>query len=409
MVEFVGVTVTPESFGDYLRITGSYTRSSGSAFDFHFVIPKRYADWIAPHTDGWYLLGVAAAFTLGEDYRHNGDVSPKLIRNSKSLIRQWHAFFPRRRLIKVHGATSRELTASPQKGDLVACLFTGGVDSAFTFAEKVNEVDVALLASFRFTAEVDYSYIVKRQQAYEASTHLLGVESLAVGNNLLSVLPEWGEAWSYLTHGAALVGMCHLLAGRIGMVSISSSHSYGELIPWGSHPLTDNLLSSDDLAVEHYGTEYSRFDKVAKLASHPNLLKNLSVCGKPPGQKNGLINCSECQKCVRTMAALDLSGVDKQECTSFDWSNYSPDKVSKVTLHHPNEYIFFEELIEAGRTRGRDDVSSAADVAIRRSSKFKPLVAVEGYLRRSFPAVGRMPVLAKAKKRFYSIVRQRST
>lgn len=405
MLEFVGATVVPESFEGYLRITGKYSRSGAAPFEFQFVVPNRYADWLAPHTDGWYLLGVTAAFTLGEDYRHAGEVSPKLIRNAKSLIKQWHAFFPRRRLIRLHQAPPRTIDISSQLGNVTACLFTGGVDSAFTMAEKGGEVDLAILASFRFAERPDYSYIVDRQRAYEASTHLLNVESLAVGNNLLSVFPEWGEAWSYLTHGAALIGMCHLFSGRIKKVSISSSHSYGELIPWGSHPLTDTLLSSDSLDVEHYGTEFSRFDKVAALAAYPDLLKNLSVCGKGPGKKNGLINCSECQKCMRTMAALDLSGVNKEECTSFDWTRYGVQRLAKVTLHHPNEYIFFDELIEAGRAAERDDVVTAATAAIRRSSKYKPFVAVEGYVRRSFPSVGRMPVLLRAKRRFYGLVR----
>jgi hypothetical protein len=56
------------------------------------------------------------------------------------------------------------------------------------------------------------------------------------------------------------------------------------------------------------------------------------------------------------MATLDLSNVDKPECTSFDCLRYDYHQLSPVTAHHPRKYISFEGLIKtcyaAGRLKG---------------------------------------------------------
>lgn len=399
-MEFISAEKTAAECSGFTKITGTYSRCKGDPIRISFVYASALDEWVSSGTECWFLLGITSAFVLGEPYTHRGAVDDNLVLNGRALVRQWSSFY-RGRSVPAIEVDVRPSVARP-RDQLTACLFTGGVDSSFTLARNFDEIDVLMHARFNFDGPDDYSFIERENTAYSADFARLGKTPAIIGTNILWPFEGFAEAWSYLTHGAALTAMGHLFSPRIGKLLISSSHAYGELIPWGSHPLTDPLLSSSTMDVVHFGTAYTRFMKVEGLARHPALLNRLEVCGRLPKDKLGRLNCSRCQKCLRTMAALDLCGVQKTAGSSpFEWSDYSPRALARIRLHHPNEYIFFHELIDAGRRAGRHDIADAASEAVKRSKKFKPLVFVENLLRRRFASIARLRFLKTAKRRFY--------
>ena len=57
-----------------------------------------------------------------------------------------------------------------------------------------------------------------------------------------------------------------MLADEFQYGLIGSSEPYDALvIPWGSSPITDYLLSGDRLSIVHDGAGFSRTDKVAEV------------------------------------------------------------------------------------------------------------------------------------------------
>lgn len=82
---------------------------------------------------------------------------------------------------------------------------------------------------------------------------------------------------------------------------VPSSHTYDHLFPWGSHPLTDPMWSTESTQVIHHGSASSRTTKTKVILDHPLVANNLQVCWK-----NIHKNCGECAKCIRTMAAVHL-------------------------------------------------------------------------------------------------------
>lgn len=404
-MRFLRVAVTPADVDGFTNRTATYSFDCGDEFSITFVHSSSYDDWVADGTDAWYLLGVASAFASGEDYIHPEAVDPVLLRNSRSLVRQWHEFFPGRRGIRLHAPAETAVESFSDEPGLTACFFTAGVDSSFTLSTRMADVDVLMLANFNFDKTDGYKFVGPAQTLFDNTTSSFAKKAMVVGTNILWPFDAFADAWSYLTHGAALASMGHLFAGKIRCILISSSHSFGELIPWGSHPLTDPLLASSKLSVEHVGTTFSRLDKVVTLANYPEALQHLTVCGLPPREKNNLANCSNCQKCLRTMAALDLCGKTSSDAPSFDWLGYSTTALAKVRLHHPNEYIFFHELTVAAEAGSRFDISDATETAIRRSRKYKPLVFAENVLRRRFHRAASIKSLKRIKTIFYRIVR----
>src|SRR5262249_41756622 len=106
-------------------------------------------------------------------------------------------------------------------------------------------------------------------------------------------------------HGAALATVAHLLAPYFSRVFVPATQTYAFLAPLGSHPLLDPLWSSEDVELVHDGLEAPRLDKLAVVASEPAARHWLRVCWE---NRNGAYNCGRCEKCLRTMVALDALG-----------------------------------------------------------------------------------------------------
>ncbi|MGH9628836.1 MAG: hypothetical protein ACRD7E_10975 [Bryobacteraceae bacterium] len=125
---------------------------------------------------------------------------------------------------------------------------------------------------------------------------------LVVARTNLRELPaptQWG-----VLHGPVLAMVAHALAPAHGRVMIGSSYCYRQLHPWGSHPLLDPLWSSEAVTIEHDGTEADRVSKLRLLCQHPQFLPYLRVCW----QRGRATNCGSCEKCLRTMLALEGLG-----------------------------------------------------------------------------------------------------
>ena len=98
---------------------------------------------------------------------------------------------------------------------------------------------------------------------------------------------------------AAVVSALHFCKGECGVALVGSSEPYNSLvIPWGSNPITDHLLSSAAMEVVHDGAAFGRAAKIAAIAEWRAGCENLRVCWQ--GDHQGR-NCGRCEKCQRTM------------------------------------------------------------------------------------------------------------
>ena len=97
---------------------------------------------------------------------------------------------------------------------------------------------------------------------------------------------------------AGLVACLQNFKGLFNPGIIGSAGPYRSLvIPNGSSPITDPLLSSASFKVIHDGAAFDRTDKVAALAQWQADLDGLRVCWQGSTKSE---NCGHCEKCVRT-------------------------------------------------------------------------------------------------------------
>ena len=70
-------------------------------------------------------------------------------------------------------------------------------------------------------------------------------------------------------------------------------------------------MSSDHLQIIHAGSSCSRIEKLQMVADMPLVQKSLRVCFLVPQfdpHSGKVVNCGECEKCVRTIVGLEIMG-----------------------------------------------------------------------------------------------------
>jgi len=123
-------------------------------------------------------------------------------------------------------------------------------------------------------------------------------------------------------------------------------------VPWGSDPRIDHLLSTDDLEVVHDGASATRIAKTAAIAPWTETRGLLRVCSPRPDGR--LVNCCQCEKCLRTMVALDMLG-ELDHHTTFPLP-IERRAVRACRYRNASDFCFAHETIAYAREEGRRDV-----------------------------------------------------
>lgn len=163
-----------------------------------------------------------------------------------------------------------------------------------------------------------------------------------------------------LTQGGAL-GIVALLLG-FPRAFVPGSYAYDQLIPLGSHPLTDPLYSSGSVRIVHDGGESRRIDKIARIARDPSGLDNLRVCFDDMNR-----NCGRCAKCLRTMIPLRLLGAPAGPFPPLP----PPEQIRKMVVLNDVEEIFFRENLEAAGNSADRDLVRALTGSLKRYERQK--------------------------------------
>jgi hypothetical protein len=380
-----------QTAADRVRLVGEvrYDAAGSPPETLWFDVPEKCSGELSSTGDPWLVCLAPLAMTLGEPLRIALPVDRLLARNFRELMRIWAGWYPALRevpleidVVDVDDAKSARRTG---------VFFSGGVDSFFTILrneEARNTAlpanDLILVGGFDFPLDQLEAFERHRQRLSEAANEL-GKELVDVVTNLRETRlreASWAELW----HGPALASVGLALEGRYSLLMIASTSPYGELEPWGSHPMTDSLLSTQAVRVLHDGAEFTRLDKVRYLSGSQVALRWLHVCFRKASDQN----CGRCRKCLLTMLALELFGV-LDVCRTFPAGG--PD------LHRAGRILFQTEAQRRGvrRTRalaaktGRKDIVRAINHALRRSTFLGPILSALNHLRgtRGFSTVTR--------------------
>ena len=262
-------------------------------FRLWYRVPGSYA--VSQTADSFLAAALLPAMARGEPLEIDASllVCPRFLTHVGTLQEIYYCWNPA--LHKIPISTETAPGAPVNAG--VLSFFSGGVDSTYTLLTRAAEIThTVFIHGFDSYVDPDICRVaIERNTAFVRS---MGKSLIPVETNYRSF--GYGHNLSmFLTHGSTLASVALLLG--FPRVFIPSTNAYDDLFPWGSHPLTDPLWSSDSVTIVHDGAGTRRIDKVRTIAGQEAALANLTVCAR-----NMNSNCGRCDKCLYTMIALQL-------------------------------------------------------------------------------------------------------
>ncbi len=332
---------------DRARLIGDVARADGARFELEFSYEAVHAPLLSDCADAFVPALLLPAMAAGEALEIVPPVSPLLLGHLSRLQAIFSAWFPHYASVEV--SASPRSGAEPARAAGVGAFFSGGVDAFYTLLKSLRGLPgeappithLIYFHGLETTLDARRGADASEKRARDVAQEA-GLVCVAGETNLRSHFPLlWGEYC-----GAGLAAAAHSLASGLGHVLVPSTDSYADAPPWGSHPLVDELWSTERTLVLADGAEARRVDKLVRLvAGDPLARRHLRVCTQNAG---GDFNCGCCAKCVRTMITLRALGLEAR----FD--TLPPELPTPLGPALAADYtMYLEQNLELLEQRGR--------------------------------------------------------
>ena len=298
----------PVQKGDFVELTATLEKSRLERQRIWFRFPGSYFRASSQNMDSFVLASFFTCMSAPADMEIRGEVSPSLLVNLAEFQKAWALWLPQKyHPVELFSGAGRDLHRVEKNEAIMS--FSGGVDSAFTaWQHRMNPPErqpwklVAGVMAHGFDIPIDQPEVFAR--AAEKSRIMLssiGMQLIPVYTNLRELHNVWDDS-----HGTALAACLMLFQGVYNTGLIASSDIYKDLVlPWGSNPLTDRMLSNNAFEIIHDGAGTNRVEKARQISHWPEARQNLRVCWE--GQNKDR-NCCRCQKCVTNILIINAVG-----------------------------------------------------------------------------------------------------
>ena len=187
--------------------------------------------------------------------------------------------------------------------------FTMGVDSFYTLYSNIDKLD-AILFVIGFDIFLSQKHLLNKTiENLKKVAKIYNKELILCETDLRIKLNHGlgfntGDGWGEYLHGPAIFNISYSLDNYSELI-VPSSHISRDYV-WGSTFECDKFYSSYKLNITHDGY-LPRNDKVDYIISYDvKSLDFLRVCWQNPNQS---YNCSNCEKCYRTIYPIYINGL----------------------------------------------------------------------------------------------------
>jgi hypothetical protein len=241
-----------------------------------------------------------------------------------------------------------------------AAFYSGGVDSLHTLAELREDLrDVIFLTGFDIEpAMTAHTRLARR--SIDAVAAMSGVGVVVVETKVRS-LRYYPTDWVYLG-GSVLAGIALLLRGLYQRVHVASDSTWNGCLAAHEHPFLHNLWRLAGFAMRCTMVSTTRVERLRIIGSAlPSAFAHLRVCWD---MLPFHLNCGKCEKCQRTLAALEVFGYRQFAAPAFasielDWTMISA--LRPDSMRRP----YWQEIADAARSAGRTDLSGPLDTMLQ--------------------------------------------
>lgn len=359
----------------------SYDNGSPASEEVWFEVPATESASLLPWGDAFVVALAPLAALLHEPIEVRAPLDNGLREQVQEVTRVWRSWYPELQEVRV---TSQNEPGARVDGPRIASFFSGGVDSFFTvLRHSAGEGTPTTRAIDDLILVHGFDIPLGNDEAFATVEASLRVAAAALGKHFVMVATNLRETrfdetdWSRLSHGAALAAVAHAVGATYHTVLIGSSAGYRDLRFWGSHPLTDPMLTSAHTRVEHDGPAFMRVEKTEFVARSPIAMTHLRVCWRSDDGRN----CGRCNTCYRTMLALDALGV-LDACTTFDRATLDMALAHRIFCEHDYDIRQFGYVHDLAVRCGRADIAAAVQASLRGSRVLHQQLRVLRWLRR---------------------------
>ena len=212
-----------------------------------------------------------------------------------------------------------------QNNSKSAVLFSCGIDSLFSFINHRNE-NPYLITVWGADIQLFNDELFKKM-IYEIRNfaEFNRIKSLIIKTNFTEFLNQHilysyfyeklPYSWYYsIQHGIGLLGLCAPLAKAENLKNIYIPSTYPSrfIMPCGSSPELDNSIKWSNINITHDGSEFYRQEKINAIADYlktENYRIKIHVCYSDLRE----LNCSKCEKCLRTIVGLMAAGLNPND------------------------------------------------------------------------------------------------
>ena len=290
--------------GDAEAVISARLESEGSAFEpavLRLGVGPEHGKWLDRTANPFVPVATALATAVGEDLHVEAPVSAALARGAERASRKfadWWGYRP----IRIDAPALGE----PATAGQVAALFSGGVDTSATLIRsmrgEIGEQATHLLGVYGAEWKLSPATHDAIWRTNEAAAAAYGLPLIRLTTNAPDVL-RGRISWPR-SYGAAFAGSALSLGPWFGTVLFGSSQLPGSDRPHGTRPDLDYLWSTETTAIRPDAAELGKLGRVAIVATEPIALEHLTVCWVA----DIATNCGRCEKCLRTMTCLAVSG-----------------------------------------------------------------------------------------------------
>ena len=294
--------------------------------------------------DGFVSGIIFYAMRLGQPLRVHGPLTKDALCNLHEFQEAWVRWKPRI-YRKVEVIPSEIVMPQIGVNRRAIAAFSGGVDSVFTIMRHNRDQlgnasyplrhSVLMVHGFDIPLSSPDQFVLLKERTKPLLDDL-NLKLLTIRTNLKEAnLQDWEDSFM-----AQLACCLHNYSHIFYYALVGSSEPYdGLVLPWGSNPTTDYLLSGGTMRLVHDGAGFSRTEKVAYIANDRTASRVLKVCWEG---KETHKNCGVCEKCIRTQANFLAAGVTRPAC--FD-APIDLRRIKTIWLRNASQCAELESII----------------------------------------------------------------
>ncbi|MCX2837496.1 hypothetical protein OQ279_04965 [Salinimicrobium sp. MT39] len=262
-----------------------------------------------------FLVGILfLALKKGYDIKINAAISHKLYYNiSHYLINALCLANPQFKKIKIYATQLSDVDLNI--GNIAGTGLSCGVDSFATYYDHLDEIEPFKIEYFTFFNSGshgdlggEHAWKVYNDRLHQVSSfaHKVEKDVITVDSNISEILQMNFLQTNSLRNISCILHLQKLfknyyLASKnrfdIFNLNAKDNQDYDTLIL--------GLLSTESLTFHSAVSQLKRTERTNFISTFPDTYSHLDVCTNP-NERNNKINCSKCDKCLRTQLTLDL-------------------------------------------------------------------------------------------------------